>query len=115
VMAHQPTCFTIIDVGLFGGSAGARPLPRRLLHDQSDRCRTCPTHRQHPELGLQTEQHTRRVGQHPKGSVDVASVMLVASLLDVVGDQQHVGATSTPAATTRPQPGGRTPLKIEEP
>ncbi|HET9649109.1 MAG TPA: hypothetical protein VFP34_12900 [Microlunatus sp.] len=36
-----------------------------------------------------------------KGSVDVASVMLVASLLDVVRDQQHVGATSTPEATTR--------------
>jgi hypothetical protein len=35
------------------------------------------------------------------GSVDVASVMLVASLLDVVRDQQHLGATSPPAATTR--------------
>jgi hypothetical protein len=35
------------------------------------------------------------------GSVDVASVMLVASLLDVVRDQQHPGATSPPAATTR--------------
>ena len=35
------------------------------------------------------------------GSTDVASVMLVASLLDFVRDQQHVGATSPPAATTR--------------
>src|SRR4051812_33060159 len=41
--------------------------------------------------------------------------MLVASLLKVVRDQQHPEATSPPTATTRPQPSGRTPLKIEEP
>ena len=35
------------------------------------------------------------------GTIDVASVMLVASLLDVVRDQQHRGATSPPPATTR--------------
>jgi hypothetical protein len=35
------------------------------------------------------------------GTIDVASVMLVASLLDVVEDQQHRGATSPQSATTR--------------
>jgi hypothetical protein len=44
-------------------------------------------------------------------NTDVASDMLVASLLDVMRDQQHLGATSPPRATTEPQ----TPLKIEEP
>src|SRR5215207_4054221 len=34
-------------------------------------------------------------------NTDVASDMLVASLLDVVGDQQHVGATSPSLVTTR--------------
>ena len=34
-------------------------------------------------------------------NTDVASDILVASLLDVVGDQQHVGATSPSVATTR--------------
>src|SRR5215218_1328555 len=34
-------------------------------------------------------------------NTDVASDMLVASLLDVVEDQQHVGATSLSTATTR--------------
>jgi hypothetical protein len=34
-------------------------------------------------------------------NTDVASDMLVASLLDVVGDQQHVGATSRSLATTQ--------------
>ena len=40
--------------------------------------------------------------------------MLVASLLDVVGDQQHVGATSPHALRHEPQTAA-TPLKIEEP
>jgi hypothetical protein len=35
-------------------------------------------------------------------NTDVASDMLVAPLLDVVRDQQHVGATSPSPATTRP-------------
>jgi len=35
------------------------------------------------------------------GTIDVASVMLVASLLDVVEDQQHRGATSPQSVTTR--------------
>ena len=47
------------------------------------------------ELLLQTEQHRGRVGQHLRvGTIDATSVMLVASLLDVVEDQQHRGATS---------------------
>jgi len=45
-------------------------------------------------------------------STDVASDMLVASLLDVVRDQQHVGATSPTPVTTQAL---STPLKFEEP
>src|SRR5215213_9427945 len=45
-------------------------------------------------------------------NTDVASDMLVAPLLDVVRDQQHVGATSPSPATTRASPH---PLKFEEP
>src|SRR5829696_4285303 len=44
-------------------------------------------------------------------NTDVASDMLVASLLDVVGDQQHVGAAS-PQGLRHEQAG--TPLKFEE-
>src|SRR5215217_3536138 len=46
------------------------------------------------------------------GSTDVASDMLVASLLDVVRDQQHVGATSLHRLRHQLQ---STPLKFEEP
>src|SRR5215207_645901 len=43
---------------------------------------------------------TRNSSSSPNNT-DVASDMLVASLLDVVEDQQHVGATSLSTATTR--------------
>src|SRR3954451_17483095 len=45
------------------------------------------------------------------GSTDVASDILVASLLDVVEDQQHVGVTSL----VRLRHEAQTPLKFEEP
>ena len=46
-----------------------------------------------------------------RDNTDVASDMLVASLLDVVRDQQHVGATSPHPLRHEPQ---STPLKFEE-
>ena len=42
----------------------ARPLPSGLLDDQLHRRRTGPFHAHDAELGLQPEQHRRRVGQH---------------------------------------------------
>src|SRR5215204_3527336 len=52
-------------------------------------------------------------------NTDVASDMLVAPLLDVVRDQQHVGATSPSPATTRasehPAQIRRTPLPTSKP
>jgi hypothetical protein len=44
-------------------------------------------------------------------NTDVASDILVASVLDVVRDRQHFGATSPSLVTTRASP---TPLKFEE-
>src|SRR5215204_309638 len=54
---------------------------------------------------------TRNSSSSPNNT-DVASDMLVASLLDVVEDQQHVGATSPHRLRHEPQ---CTPLKFEEP
>jgi hypothetical protein len=48
-----------------------------------------------------TPNSSSRPNNTDAASTDVASDILVASLLDVVEDQQHVGATSPSLATTR--------------
>ena len=45
-------------------------------------------------------------------NTDVASDILMVSLLDVVRERQHCGATSPSLVATR---ASRTPLKFEEP
>jgi hypothetical protein len=95
----------------------ARHRPAGASATTLDCLRAGPPHGQDTELRLQTE-HTSTSGQHPgqhlSGSL-ITSVMLVASLLKVVRDQQHPGGHEPPTARTRSQASWQTPLKIKEP